>query len=66
MINARDIFVDGSNGNDQNSGSAWSTAKKTIKSAYYAASDGDSVHVANGTYPGFYIDGNKSVLIIGD
>ena len=43
-------YVDGTNGNDTNSGLSWAQAKKSIRSAIDASYDGDSVYVAQGTY----------------
>ena len=62
-LQAKDWYVDGVNGNDSQAGATWASAKKTISSAYYSASDGDVVHVADGVYPRISLDGNKSVTI---
>lgn len=38
-------------GNDANSGADWSSAKRTVQAAIAAASEGDQIWVAAGTYP---------------
>jgi hypothetical protein len=40
-----------SDGNDVNSGASWALAKKTVQAAIAAASAGDEIWVAAGTYP---------------
>lgn len=60
---AKEWYVDGVNGNDSRDGVSWLNARKTIRSAYNSASDGDIVHVADGVYPRISLSGNKSVVI---
>lgn len=52
------VYVDGTNGNDSNDGLSWKTAKATIQACIDAASDGDTVLVADGIYTG---DGNRDI-----
>jgi len=49
---AKDIYVDQTQGNDANSGLSWTEAKATIPAALEIAVNGDVVHVAEGTYIG--------------
>ena len=47
---AGDLFVDATNGSDANDGRSWATAKASIQAAVDAASDGDTIVVADGRY----------------
>lgn len=44
-------YVNGENGNDAHDGLSWSTAKASIPAAILEAGDGDSIWVAQGSYP---------------
>ncbi|MEN6293290.1 MAG: hypothetical protein ABFD07_14925 [Methanobacterium sp.] len=46
------IYVNGSSGNDDNDGSSWLLAKKSIKNATKAITNGGTVNIANGLYTG--------------
>ena len=43
-------YVDGTHGNDNNSGLSWASAKKTIQGGINEAFDGDTLWIAGGTY----------------
>ena len=58
-----DYYVDGTHGNDGNNGRSWSAAKQTIKNAYYIASEGDTIHVADGVYGNVVFDKQKRLTI---
>ncbi|MBX3031575.1 MAG: choice-of-anchor D domain-containing protein, partial [Chloroflexi bacterium] len=45
-----DCYVDGTNGDDSNSGGDWANAKKTIQAAINAVQPTGTVHVNDGTY----------------
>jgi hypothetical protein len=45
------MFVDGTNGDDADSGRNWAYAKKTIQAAIIDANKNDEIEVAQGTYP---------------
>ena len=44
------FFVDGTNGSDNNDGSSWEIAKAAIAAAITAASAGDTIYIAAGSY----------------
>lgn len=44
------LFVDGTNGSDNGDGSSWAVAKATIAAAITAASAGDTIYIAPGSY----------------
>lgn len=46
------IYVNGSSGNDNNDGSSWLLAKKSIKNATKTVTNGGTVNIANGLYTG--------------
>ena len=46
------IYVNGSSGNDNNDGSTWLLAKKSIKNATKTVTNGGTVNIANGLYTG--------------
>lgn len=50
VTDASVIYVDGSRPNDNGNGLSWSTAKKTVAAGLAAASSGNEVWVAQGTY----------------
>ena len=58
-------YVSASGGSDSNSGTSSSEAFKTITKATNAASDGDTIQVANGAYTE-QLNVNKEVSIIGE
>ena len=60
---ATEYYVDGVNGSNSKAGTSWSLARKTISSAYSIAGNGDTIIVADGTYPRVSLSGNKSVVI---
>jgi hypothetical protein len=43
-------FVDGTNGSNNNTGASWEVAKATIAAAITAASAGDTIYIAPGSY----------------
>ncbi len=49
---AADIYVNGTGGNDDDPGTSWGTAKKTIYGGITAVGTGETVNIANGTYTG--------------
>jgi hypothetical protein len=49
---AADIYVNGTGGNDDDPGTSWSTAKKTIYGGITAVGTGETVNIANETYTG--------------
>lgn len=49
---ASTIYVNGSSGNDDNDGSSWLLAKKSIKNATKTVTNGGTVNIANGIYTG--------------
>ena len=68
------IYVDAVNGNDDNEnvGQSWETAYGTLNEAMYAAKDGDTIYLGEGTYNGNSTDptvkGNgagKSLTFVG-
>ena len=65
-VQATDYYVDGTRGNDSNNGTSWSAAKKTIKNAYNITSDGDTIHVAEGTYGQVSVNQQKRLTIISE
>ena len=46
------IYVNGSSGDDNNDGSTWLLAKKSIKNATKTVTNGGTVNIANGLYTG--------------
>lgn len=60
---AADYYVDGTSGNDKNTGTSWSAAPKNISTAYAMASDGDCIHVADGIYGRVSVNGQKKLTI---
>jgi len=61
---ATDYFVNSNRPNDSGDGLSLATAKKTVQAAIALASNGDSVHVAVGTYSGT-IGIDKSLILSG-
>ena len=51
-LQAAVFYVDGTNGDNANTGTTWAKAKKTIQGGVDVATDGDAVVVAPGTYTG--------------
>jgi hypothetical protein len=49
-VSGSDIYVDYFNGSDSNSGSSWSTAKRSISEGVNIAAAGDHIHVTAGYY----------------
>ncbi|WP_413826901.1 hypothetical protein [Methanobrevibacter sp. UBA313] len=47
-----DIYVNGTGGDDNNDGTSWTNAVKTISKALTLISSGYTIHIANGTYTG--------------
>lgn len=61
QVLAATFYVDGTNGNDANSGATWAAAKKTIQAAVNIASNGDFISIAGGaSAPAVY---NERVLV---
>jgi hypothetical protein len=60
-----ELWVDGTNGADVNTGRHIYHAKATIGSAITAANDGDTIHVVPGTYSEAVDCGSKSLRIVG-
>ncbi len=54
------IYVNGSSGSDNNDGSTWLLAKKSIKNATKTVTNGGTVNIANGLYTGV----NNTKIII--
>lgn len=50
VFGKRELFVDGTNGNDGNNGLSWMMAKKSISSAINDTLDYDTIFVTNGVY----------------
>ena len=63
IVSAKDWYVDGVNGSNNQAGTSWGTARKTIASAYNSASDGDVVYVAEGIYGRVSFNGRKNLEI---
>ena len=61
-LEAAVFYVDGTNGDNANTGTTWAKAKKTIQGGVDVATDGDAVIVAPGTYTG---EGNKAITFNG-
>jgi autotransporter family porin len=62
------IYVNGSNGNDDNDGFSWQTSKLTIKNATCTVTDHGSINIAEGVYTGeknTHINIDKNMHIIG-
>jgi len=55
-------YVDDENGDDNNNGFSWETAKQTIQAAIDLSVDGNTILVTNGTYAAITTD-NKAVTI---
>jgi len=51
-VSAADIYVNGSNGNDDNDGLSWDTAKLSIGNATATVSENGVVNIADGEYSG--------------
>lgn len=67
--NSSVIYVNGSNGSDDNDGLSWETAKLSIKNATGTVNTNGTVRIANGTYTGAdntNININKNMNIIGE
>lgn len=58
-------YVDGTNGNNSNSGLSWNEAKATITSAITAAAAGDTIHVAPGSYDETVTVNKAKLTIVG-
>ncbi len=58
--NSSVIYVNGSNGSDDNDGLSWETAKLSIKNATGTVNINGTVYIANGTYTGIK---NTNILI---
>lgn len=54
------IYVNDSSGNDDNDGSTWLLAKKSIKNATKTVTNGGTVNIANGLYTG--VNNNKITI----
>ena len=57
-----DLWVDGNNGNDANSGTARDRALATINAAVEKAADGATIHVLPGTYTPITLDGRRLTI----
>ncbi len=55
-------FVDATNGNDDNDGRSWRTAKQSIQAAIDSSLEGDTILVADGKY-GPIVTDNKGITI---
>jgi PKD repeat protein len=62
LVTGQIIYVDGANGDDENNGTSWGDAVKTIQKGIDLASDYFTVLVADGTYKGA---GNKNLDFAG-
>lgn len=61
------VYVNGSSGNDHNSGTSWKYAKATVKSATNAVDNKGTVYLADGNYKGLgntkiTVDRNMSII----
>ena len=61
-----ELFVDGTNGSDINSGLSWSEAKKTIQEAVNVSIDGDTIWVASGVYSPIVTDNRRIAIVSSD
>ena len=62
-VQSPDRLYVATNGNDENDGRSWATAKRTIQAAIAKAEEDATIFVGDGRYPAFATVGRKAVTI---